>query len=260
MKSILLTFDLEEFDLPREYDQQISEEEMYVISEKGLNNLLLILNQHNIKATFFTTTNFAKKFPEKLKKLSETHEIASHSYSHSHPLTLENIKIAKEEKERIIGKPIKGFRAPRFEIKKSNIPKLANLGFTYDSSIHPTIAPGKYLNINQKREVHKMGKITEIPPSTLPLFFLRAPNNWYMFRNFPKYYHRTFPRLNFLFSDYTMALFHPWEFTDLTKFNIPLAFKNNTGKSLMNILNDYIILCKKHNYNFKRVDEFLEKS
>jgi peptidoglycan/xylan/chitin deacetylase (PgdA/CDA1 family) len=116
MKSILLTFDLEEFDLPREQKVHIGEEEMYKTSIQGLTNLLFILNKHNIQATFFTTANFANKYPETLKQLSKNHEIASHGYSHSEPITPSNIKKAKEIKEEIINKKIKGFRAPRWNI------------------------------------------------------------------------------------------------------------------------------------------------
>ena len=260
MKSILLTFDLEEFDLPREQNIAITNEQMYKTSIKGLTNLLTILNKHNIKATFFTTANFAKKYPKTLKGLSKEHEIASHGFSHSESITLKNMKEAKEIKEEIIGKPVRGFRAPRFQIKDDEIPLLDNLGFEYDSSTHPTIAPGKYNNLNQPRYPHMRGNIIELPVSTLPLFpFLRAPNNWFMFRNIPKPYHRIYPKINFLYSKYTMALFHPWEFTNISKFNIPKHFKNKTGKPLARILDSYIQMCKKNNFKFQTCEQFLKK-
>jgi len=165
-KTILLTFDLEEFDLPRDFNQEIEEDLMYKISKKGLDSLTNLLLNHNIKATFFTTANFANKFPNTVKQLSLNHEIASHGFSHSHPLTLENIKKAKQNKELIIKKQIKGFRAPRWDIKNLNIVEQA--GFIYDSSTHPIYLPGRYFNINQKRHIHKINNLTEIPASTLP--------------------------------------------------------------------------------------------
>ncbi len=260
MKSILLTFDLEEFDLPREQNAHIDEQEMYTTSMKGLTNLLNILNKHNIQATFFTTANFAKKYPKTLKNLAKDHEIASHGFSHSEPVTLENMKAAKDLKEEIIGKPVRGFRAPRFQIEHNEIPLLDEIGFEYDSSTHPTIAPGKYVKINQPRYPHMLKNMIELPVTTLPLFpFLRAPNNWFMFRNIPKPYHRIYPKLNFLSSDYTMALFHPWEFTDISKFNIPKHFTNKTGKPLVRILDSYIKLCKNNNFKFQTCEQFLKK-
>ena len=100
----------------------------------------------------------------------------------------------------------------------------------------------------------------ELPVTTLPLFpFLRAPNNWFMFRNIPRPYHRIYPKLNFLSSKYTMTLFHPWEFTDISKFKIPKHFTNQTGKPLIRILDSYIRLCKNNNFKFQTCEQFLKK-
>ena len=261
MKKILLTFDVEEFDLPREFRQKISDKETYEISKNGLDKIIFLLNKQRIKATFFTTTNFAMKYPSLVKSLSqEGHEIACHGYCHSdcYAQDISKIPIAKKEIEKILGKKIKGFRAPRFEIR--NISKLSEFGFEYDSSSHPTIAPGKYLNFNQKRKIHKIGNIKEIPLSTLPLFpFLRAPFNWYMFRHFPMIYGKLFAGINFSFSDYLMMIFHPWEFVDLDKHNIPPAFKKNSGEKLLKKLEEYILFCKKKNWKFDTVERFLSK-
>src|SRR3990167_8864408 len=103
-KTILLSFDVEEFMLPLEYNQKISQEKMFEISFEGLKKVLKILDKYNIKATFFTTAIFALKYPEIIKKLSNKHEIASHGYSH----TEKDMQIKKTKKilEKIIGKKI----------------------------------------------------------------------------------------------------------------------------------------------------------
>jgi len=256
-KLILLSFDLEEFDLPKEFNQTIDEKDMYEISRMGLSKIMDIIEKQKIKATFFTTAKFALEFPGIIRNISKMHEIASHGYAHSDSYfgDLSRIKKAKKETERIIKKKVEGFRAPRFEI--SNIKKLHELGFSYDSSIHPTIAPGKYFKINQNRKAHKIGEITEIPLSTLPLFpFLRAPINWYMFRHFPKIYRQMYARINSAFSDYLMLIFHPWEFIDISRFNIPNHFKKNSGQIALENLENYIIWCKKRNYKFITFSEF----
>jgi len=254
MKSILLTFDLEEFDLPRERNIKIGEEEMYKTSIEGLTNLLIILNKYNISATFFTTTNFAKKYPQTLRELSKDHEIASHGYSHSETLTRSSLRIAKEEKELIIGKSIKGFRAPRWDLKNTNIVNEA--GFEYDSSSHPIYLPGRYNNLNQIRYPHIQNNIIELPASTIkPNFSLF----WLAFKNLPLSYAKTFTKLNFLRSKYTMMIQHPWEFTDLNKIQIPNYIKNPSGKQLVRKLDDYIKFCKKNNYRFQTCEQFLKK-
>lgn len=254
MKSILLTFDLEEFDLPKEYSLNITEKEMYEISLEGLNKLLYILNQNKINATFFTTANFAIKYPEIIKEISKNHEIASHGYSHSISLTLENIKKAKEVKENIIKSEIKGFRAPRWDIKNLNIVSLA--GFKYDSSTHPIYLPGRYNNLHQKRNIHKINNLIEIPASTI---FPNFSIFWLAFKNLPLIYSKIFTKINFLNSGYTMLVQHPWEFADIKNIKIPKHIKTPCGKNLIEKLENYIKFCKKNNYDFKTVEGFLKK-
>ena len=254
MKSILLTFDLEEFDLPREQGILINDEQMYKTSINGLTNLLAILNKHNISATFFTTANFAKKYPKTLQNLSKNHEIASHGFSHSEPLTLQSIKLAKKIKEKIIKKPIRGFRAPRWNLKSTNIIDQAD--FEYDSSSHPIYLPGRYNNLSQTRYPHIQNNIIELPASTIrPNFSLF----WLAFKNLPLAYAKNFTKLNFLNSKYTMMIQHPWEFADLNNMKIPNHIKNPSGKKLTRKLDHYIRFCKSNNFKFQTCEQFLKK-
>ena len=57
---ILLSFDIEEFDMPLEYNGEIPLDEQLAVSRKGLQNILRILNQNQVKATFFSTVIFAQ--------------------------------------------------------------------------------------------------------------------------------------------------------------------------------------------------------
>ena len=227
---------------------------MYEISMNGLSNITSMLNKHDIKATFFVTANFAKKYPKILINLSEEgHEIASHGYDHSFSnQSLNQIKKAKQEKEEIIGRMIIGYRAPRFNTM--HLKDLPSLGFFYDSSIHPTFIPGRYMNLFKKRGVHKIGNMIEIPPSVLP--FVRLPIFWLAFKNFPEFYPKIFTKINFIFSDYLMLVFHSWEFANLENIKIPKFIKRKNGEEMLNLLEDYIIFSKK--YHFDTVGNFLK--
>lgn len=60
--------------------------------EEVIPELLQVLQEKKVKATFFVSGRFAKKFPEIILKIaSEEHEIGNHGYSHPYPnkLTLE---------------------------------------------------------------------------------------------------------------------------------------------------------------------------
>lgn len=52
---ILLSFDIEEFDVPREHQVDISMEEQIKVSVEGTNRILDCLKRNQVKATFFCT-------------------------------------------------------------------------------------------------------------------------------------------------------------------------------------------------------------
>lgn len=256
MKHILLTFDLEEFDAPLEFGEKINKEEQFEISKQGLLSILELLDRYDIRATFFTTANFAKHFPKLIKNISKKHEIACHGYSHSDSYSkdMSKILLAKKEIEKIIKKKIKGFRAPRFDIR--DISQLKKFDFVYDSSIHPTFIPGRYMNLFKKRNPHKIGEIIEIPLSTLPI--MRLPIFWLAFKNLPLAYSKLFSRINFMSSDYLMLIFHPWEFADLLNIKIPFYMKTPNSRKLLKKLEDYINFCRKKNYIFETIENYLK--
>lgn len=71
---ILLSFDIEEFDMPLEYNGEIPLEEQLAVSRKGLQNILRILKNNDVKATFFSTVVFAENNQDLVRQLlSEGH-------------------------------------------------------------------------------------------------------------------------------------------------------------------------------------------
>jgi hypothetical protein len=57
---VLLSFDIEEFDMPFEYGKEISFDEQIRISTEGCHTILDLLSKHGLKATFFSTVIFAQ--------------------------------------------------------------------------------------------------------------------------------------------------------------------------------------------------------
>ena len=54
---------------------------------QGAAELLALLRERHIRATLFVTGRFAEKFPEILRAAAAGHEIANHTYSHTHLTT-----------------------------------------------------------------------------------------------------------------------------------------------------------------------------
>ncbi|WP_341936729.1 XrtA system polysaccharide deacetylase [Marinimicrobium sp. C2-29] len=116
--------------------------------EANTDRLLQLFDEANIKITFFILGWVAERHPELVKRIqAQGHEIASHGYSHRLIYTQtpevfrEETARSKQILEEITGEPITGYRAASYSITKQSLwalDILAELGFTWDSSIFPT--------------------------------------------------------------------------------------------------------------------------
>ena len=230
--TILLTFDVEEFDLPLEFKQEIMLSKQMEIGNEGLNIITKVLNEHNIVSTLFTTGSFAKTYPEAIKDLSVKHEIASHSLFHS-TFKTPDLKESKLLLEEITGMPVHGFRMPR--MKPVNMHDLKDAGYGYDASINPTILPGRYNNLHLSRTFYREEDLLRLPGSVTPN--LRIPLFWLSFKNFPYALYRKLALRTLQRDGYLSLYFHPWEFTDITSFKLPFYIKKLSGIELTERLN-----------------------
>lgn len=84
MKRVMISFDIEEFDMPTDYGKTISFQDQIKISAQGTEIILDLLQEHQINATFFSTVVFANQVPHLIRRIAvERHELASHGYFHS---------------------------------------------------------------------------------------------------------------------------------------------------------------------------------
>ncbi len=252
MKSILLSFDVEEFDLLKE---------KYTLSYTGLKKILKLLKKYKITATFFTTAAFAQKYSNLIKNISKKHEIGLHGLLHKDKYNLlppeesyKRLKKAKQIIEKIINKKIIGFRAPRFCPPSYEI--LRKLKLKYDSSINPIYLPKYYNNFFKKRKLYKRNNLTILPISAIPI--LRLSLAWIFFKNLGLTYSKLCTKLCLLDQKHIILVFHPWEFVNLHKFNLPFLIKRCTGKKLINLLEIYVEWCLKKNFKFETISDYLK--
>ncbi|MCB9362214.1 polysaccharide deacetylase family protein [Candidatus Woesearchaeota archaeon] len=229
---IYLTFDLEEFSIPKDYGCQ-NFVDTTEFSVKGTNKLIQLLHKYKVKATFFTTGYFAKNEPALIKKLvKECHEIASHSYRDENHTNFDQVQLkealtkSKQILEKVSGQTITGFRMPQFSINKFLFPALQSAGYKYDSSYHPAIVPGHYYNIRMNSRPHINKGIRELPISTL----FKIPISWVWMRNSTS----RLPMLASYFNKDLIIYFHPWEFTKLPEMGLPWYITRNCGQNMLN--------------------------
>jgi len=170
---VLMSFDVEEFDIPLEYNFNIDVNEQMQKGKEGLDALLPILQEHQIATTLFTTANFALHFPEAIQQLGKHHEIASHTFYHS-AFKNEDLLQSKITLEKISGKKVTGLRMPRMRYVAMG--EVIKAGYAYDSSINPTWLPGRYNNFHLPRTKYMDEGMIRLPASVSPN--LRLPLFW----------------------------------------------------------------------------------
>ena len=122
----------------------------------GIPRILDLLEQHQIRSTFFVPGHTADRYPEAVRSIvAAGHEIAHHGYLHEQPtaLTLEEEIDALDRGLAALAdvagvRPV-GYRAPMWDLSWRTPALLAERGFLYDSSLmdadHPyelSITPG----------------------------------------------------------------------------------------------------------------------
>lgn len=108
--------------------------------------ILEILEQFGVRATFFIIGEFAEKFPDLVRLIDEKgHLVGNHSYSHSN-----DFKRCQKVLEDILKKPIKFFRLPGidFNLNGDTLDPKFNIAFDVDSWDHLPITSDKiYTNV-----------------------------------------------------------------------------------------------------------------
>ncbi len=227
---IYLSFDIEEFDMPKEYGYDIAFERQIAISRKGLTAILDLLKKPQMRATFFSTVVFAQQVPDLINRLiEEGHELASHTYYHS-DFENEHLKRSKEALEQQFGVTVEGLRMPRMlEVSAEEVKKA---GYRYNSSVNPTFLPGRYNKLHVPKRFFNENGLWQIPAA---VSWFRFPLFWLSFHNLPLWLYKFLLKRSVKSIGYAALYFHPWEFTDLhqKEFNFPAYVMRNSGEKMI---------------------------
>jgi polysaccharide deacetylase family protein (PEP-CTERM system associated) len=186
-----LTFDLEEYFQVSAFADHIHRQDWETRTsrvQQTTEELLELLEVHHCQATFFTLGWLAKKYPQLIRRIAEHgHEIGCHSLEHRLVYQMtpeefrEDTRKAKQVLEDAAGVKIRGYRAPSFSITADSFwafETLADLGFTYDSSIFPIPHPNygvpsapRFPFLVRTRK----GDVLEFPMPTLTVHDRRSP-------------------------------------------------------------------------------------
>lgn len=213
----IVTYDIEEWYV--EETMYGDRKEKYAEYDDYLDRILDILDENDLKATFFCLGGLSPKYDYVIKKIAKHgHEVGCHSNHHHflHKMTYEEVlsdtKIAIDSIEQVIGQKVLSYRAPAFSIGESNIwvfDILAECGIERDASVFPASRDyGGFAEFPTETPCiirHNGISIKEFPISLSKILNRKvAYSGGGYFRFFPLWYINRQMRL----SDYTMAYFH----------------------------------------------------
>jgi polysaccharide deacetylase family protein (PEP-CTERM system associated) len=189
--------------------------------------LLAIFEQSGVQGTFFVLGWVAERYPQLIRDIAaQRHEIACHGFSHRlvyqqspkefHEETLRSKNLLED----ITGSAVLGYRAASYSIVRESLwalDILAELGFSYDSSIFP-VRHDRYGIPDAKRVPHRMStpggaSIVEWPLATASILGFRLPvaGGGY-FRLLPYWLsHWGLTSINRRESQPFIFYLHPWE-------------------------------------------------
>jgi peptidoglycan/xylan/chitin deacetylase (PgdA/CDA1 family) len=226
-------------------------------SEVGIDRILDVLNQRDIKAMFFIAGKFAKEYEEVIKKIhSLSHEIGSHGYSHGLDIKENFIDLDYEEQKKrikmssdiiteITGQRVKIFRAPYAMVSANTLKALEDLGYECDSSvsslrfdfgmgmannIRAFFAPTKPYHPSNNN-IYKKGdsKVLEIPISAFIAPLTLSGIRTFGMKNVSYLYN-----MSSCFFDPVVFYLHPYEVMEMDEIRLwdglPKRHKKNRGK------------------------------
>lgn len=193
--------------------------------ERNMEVILSMLDEANVKATFFTLGWIAERYPGVVRGIIDNgHELASHGYGHQRASDLDreqfrqDVDRAKKILEDQSGQAVRGYRAPSFSINGRNrwaIDVLEETGHRYSSSIFPVKHDHYGMPDAPRHPWQPNGKdgLWELPPTTVPLMGRNLPaagGGW--FRLMPYGVSRwLINQVNTKEQSPCMFYFHPWE-------------------------------------------------
>lgn len=217
----ILTFDIEPMfsishktnNCPNNYEYQL---------QRSLDNILMIIIERKLRATFFIVGWIAEKYPKLVKQINDLgFEIGVHSFYHKNIYSMNKTDFKEDLKKSlgainsVIGRQVEIFRAPNFSINDRCswiFKELYKNGIRIDSSIVPfRFLQGGYSDFPSYEPC--LLKYNEITIKELPITGIKLPKFSILtgggyFRLFPYFIFKSLSKHR----KYLMNYFHPYDF------------------------------------------------
>jgi peptidoglycan/xylan/chitin deacetylase (PgdA/CDA1 family) len=191
--------------------------------ELGAPRLLELFAETGVRATYFTTSEVAERYPSAVRAVLESgHELGCHGVTHTafDHMDEATARWEIEQSSRVLRAfaPVTSFRAPYLRFPEAYVPLLEAAGFDLDSSL------AKYKwSYRAPRHPTSLARI----PASMTSSVLRLP---------------AFVRDPWLAAlrDPVVLFVHPWEFVDLSRERLRYDCRFRTGDAALRCLREVI--------------------
>ena len=145
--------------------------------EALLDQYVRLIDRTGAKVTAFLVTSLLDRYGDRYRQLGERIPVEFEIHSHAHdlrdPCSRADIEAAMGAFRGFAGKDPIGYRAPVGKLTREGLDTLLDRGFRYDSSIYPSVRPGKWghnnlhLSVAPFRITRGEKSIIEVPFATL---------------------------------------------------------------------------------------------
>jgi len=193
----------------------------------GIDEIIRVTEAGGVPLTVFVTGRVFDERPDAVRRFVDAGaEIELHGYSHKRTEGgVHAIERGLDAYRRMLGRSPLGYRAPLGMISDTEIACLAREGFLFDSSLFPSLFPGRFCNIRASSApfVHPGTQLLEIPISVVPVARFPVSLSYVQLASYP-----AFRALVFLFglTDSIVVDFHLHDvFPSSVFWDLPLKWK-----------------------------------
>ncbi len=228
-----LTIDVEDYFQVTAFETLVNRRDWAIYPSRVQDNTLRVLDlldEYSLRGTFFVLGWVAEHFPSLVHAIADRgHEVACHGHEHAliynqePEIFRQDLRRAKAVLEKLVGRPVLGYRAPSYSITNQSLWALDILiqeGFVYDSSIFPIVhdnygIPGadRFPHVIERPD----GRIHEFPLTTFPLnvlgrrLVLPIAGGGYLRLLPARLVRHAMRRINDREHQPVVLYFHPWE-------------------------------------------------
>lgn len=248
---ILLTFNILNIHAETKDGTTFSEDELLEITQQNTKAILRILENHDIKSTFFVEISIAEKLTYLLENIKDKgHEIAFYNKGSK----TEEIWNVKEKIEHISEKKVRGIRQKEVSV---SLDDLKLLEFSYITNIENANVLFPFRRLIRDTEITEVKGISVVPESISP--YSQIPYNDFVFQMVPMKYYQSMVTETLKNEEFCLIYLNSWQFTDFQEFNFKIPFyrKWNSGRKMEDKLENFLTWINREELATARMKDYI---